>query len=65
MLVKSLIGLSAAMITIALAAPAVVRAHDVLYAGTVLSVEALRLQVTTADPETKKTQTARSQIKFR
>jgi hypothetical protein len=34
--------------------PALMSAHDVLYPGTVLTVEAERVQVKTVDPDTKK-----------
>jgi hypothetical protein len=44
------------MLTLAglMAMPAILRAHDVLYPGTVLAVEAKRVQVKTVDPESKK-----------
>lgn len=44
----------AAMLALAVAAPAVVSAHDVLYPGTVLSVQAARIRVQTVDPDTRK-----------
>jgi hypothetical protein len=43
-----------AVIVVVIPARAVVFAHDVLYPGTVLTVEAERLQVKTIDAETKK-----------
>jgi hypothetical protein len=43
-----------ALLTLVVSARAVVFAHDVLYPGTVLSVEAERLHVKTVDPESKK-----------
>jgi len=43
-----------AVLALVISAGAVVFAHDVLYPGTVLSVEAERLQVKTVDPDTKK-----------
>ncbi len=46
---------TAAMVVATLTlAGAVLSAHDVLYPGTVLAVEAERLHVKTVDPETKK-----------
>lgn len=51
---KTLVASFAAMMTLVLAVPAVVHAHDVLYAGTVLTVESERLHVKTLDDKTKK-----------
>lgn len=42
-----------AVLALVVPAGAVVFAHDVLYPGTVLTVEAERLQVKTVDPDTK------------
>ncbi|MEZ5318130.1 MAG: hypothetical protein R2752_12070 [Vicinamibacterales bacterium] len=44
----------AATLAFVLAGSAAVWAHDVLYPGTVLAVEAAKLHVKTVDPETKK-----------
>jgi len=47
----ALVGLA---LTLWLAAPRVVLAHDVMYPGTVTTVEAAHLQVRTVDPDSKK-----------
>lgn len=47
-------GVLLAALALVVSTRAVVCAHDVLYPGTVLSVEAERLQVRTVDPESKK-----------
>jgi len=42
------------IVLLIVAMPAIIAAHDVPYPGTVLSVEAERVQVKTIDPESKK-----------
>lgn len=49
--------LGAIIVALAVAAPAAVWAHDVTHRGTVVIVEAGRLQVTTVDAKTKKEDT--------